>query len=315
MRLIWWLAGALLVGVIIYISLDIFRPGSTFSREADFAVEDTSAVSRVVLTRMVQGEARYQIDLRRTAGNAWQLNGEYPAFSPRVTQMLGVMHLLQVRERLAGQGQRTAQEILKTQHIRMDAFDGETPLKTYLIGTQTSDGKGTVMKMLNADEAFVVEVPGFQGYVNAYFPMSKALWRENKLADIEATRLQRINVSYRDSLKEHLEFIRNAQGLQATFEDGDSTKQADYLAQFQGTMYAETFATEEYPGLLEKLKESPADVIIYLQYTDQREQEIHLYERAENPNNFFCWTTGSEELLTVQHFVIDPYLQEPKDLQ
>lgn len=315
MRTTWGLLGLLLVAGGIYLWRYYGQEGATYGSAANFAIADTSQISRVVLTRMVHGEAKQQIDLTRGADQAWTVNYQYPAFKPRVTRMLAVMHLMQVRERLTEQGQHSAQSILATQHIQLDAFDQEELVRSYMIGTQTSDAKGTVMKLRQVDEAFVMELPGFQGYLNAYFPLELNFWRENRLAIIDAAQLASFEITYADSTKQPLRFQQDATGLLPVFEEADTAKVKAYVSQFEGALYAETFATGAFPGQLPALKEKAPDVQIAINYLHAPPSIIHLYTRPDNPNNYFAWIAGDSELLTVQHFVIDPFLKTPQDFR
>lgn len=287
------------------------------ARDTAFATADTAAIARIVLTRYAEGEATARVQLDRSA-TGWTLNGRYPAFLPKVRQVLKVLHLVQVQEVLYDQGVTTAERLLDVMHTRIELFDqGGKPIKTLLLGTQTKDARGSLMKIEGAGQPYVVELPGLQGYINASFPLDTTIWRENLLFIADSARLQEVAITYADAAASFV-LRRPAPGAAWRFtgreQAPDSAQLAAYLAAFTGRVYAESFATANYPGLKEKLETQPPDIVFTVSYFDGDSRRIVLYDRTDNLNSLFGWVAGQAELLTIQHFVFDKYLVKPGDL-
>ncbi|RMG65552.1 MAG: hypothetical protein D6722_15835 [Bacteroidetes bacterium] len=285
--------------------------------EVAFAVEDTAAISRIVLTRYVQGEAvaRVQLDRNETG---WTLDGKYAAFLPRVRQMLKALHLLHLKEVLHDQGLETAGRLLETVHTRVQLYDeAGKRIKTLRVGTQTKDARGTLMQIEGADQPYVVELPGLQGYVNAYFPMETDLWRENLLFIADSARIQELAISYPDASSSFV-LRRPAPGAAWRFvgreQAPDTARLAAYFASFTGRVYAESFAEANYPGMMAKLQTQDPDIVFSVSYFEGETRRLRLYDRSDNLNGFFGWIEGEDELLTIQHFVFDKYLIQAADL-
>ena len=287
------------------------------AREVAFAVADTGAVHRIVLTRMVEGEATARVQLDRQP-EGWTLDQRYPAFLPRVRQMLKALHGLHVQEVLYDQGVVTAGRLLDAVHTRIELYDERgKPLKTLLLGTQTKDARGTLMQLVGASKPYIVELPGLQGYVNAYFPLETSIWRENLLFVADSARVQELAISYADPAASFV-LRRSAPGAAWRFtgrEDRpDSSRVAAYFAAYTGRVYAESFASETYPGLFDRLQTQTPDITFTVSYFGGDSRRIVLFDRTDNPNGFFGWVEGADELLTIQHFVFDKYLVQPGDL-
>lgn len=287
------------------------KEGSTFSSgESNFNVEDTTSLNKITLTRVVQGEEKLQLILEKEGGN-WQVNDRFEAFQPRVDQLLEVLTKMKIRESLNASTKATALKFFHALHTRLDIYQDGKKVKSILIGTQTKDAKGTLMMLAGTQSPYVLEIPGLPGYLNVYFPMDLNEWRENLLFVADRSLISSIEIKY-DTLKGAKDVLLTEVNGQARSNVAIKKGKDLYLhRQFEskkGKVYGESFAGIGYPDMLRKLKSQTADVTFSLTYLDGSSRVIHLYTRSDNPNSYFAWIEGDEELITVQKFVIDPFL-------
>lgn len=282
--------------------------------DTNFSIEDTASVDQIYLTRVIKGEEKLQLRLKQQGDN-WEINEKYAAFQPRVIQLLSTVHRMRVREGLSEAAQASGLKFMDALHTRLDLYAKGKLIKSILVGTQTKDAKGTVMMLNGANTPYVLEIPGIQSYLNVYFPMELDIWRENLLFNGKRDLIKAIHIAY-DSLPE----VRNLDLLNLDQspipQDGGFHKSSSleaYLTLFKGKVFAETFATIPYPNKLGELKSRTADITFGIDYVDGSSRTVHLYNRPENLNNYFAWIEGQEELLTVQRFVMDKFLQEKAD--
>ncbi len=290
--------------------------GSSLDKsEIDFAIPDTAKITEVVMVKVVGGQDGEGIHLEK-AGDGWQVNGQYGAFRPHVEKFLHVLSQIRVRDVLPPKGQATAQDLLARGHTRVELFSEKGLVKSYLVGTEYKGGKGTLMKLEKADDAYIVELPGLQGYLNVYYSLDTGFWRENLLFRGALSYIRSVSVSYSKKTGSFELFRENEQGkwyLQGV-EQGINEQALDaYLAHFTGKVYGETFAGERFPDKLETLRAETPDVILSVEFFSGETEKVVLFERSDNPNSYFGWVEGKEELLTIQHFVIDKYLAQKSD--
>jgi hypothetical protein len=284
--------------------------------EIDFAIEDTARIQAIRLTRLVKGSPTAEVSLQRQADQSWQLNGKYPALQLKVNQLMKVLHLMQLKEVLQGEGIESANKILRTLHTRVEVSDQSGIFKTYLVGTETKDGTGTLMKLASAELPYIVEMPGLQGYLNASFPVDTAIWRENLLFPAQLERISSISISYPE-FAQSLTLSRSSQQgswqLLGSERPLDSLRLNAYLSLFQGKIYAETFASEFYPRKKAQLETEAPDILFEVGYFSGETRRIPLFTREDNLNNYFGWVEGKTDLLTIQRFVIDRFLRKRSD--
>ncbi|MDA3942167.1 MAG: DUF4340 domain-containing protein [Bacteroidetes bacterium] len=172
---------------------------------ADFSVSDTSSVTRVFLADMDSNQV-----LLERKGQHWQLNGVYKAQQNKVDQLLETMYRLRVRNPvpLASHDQVVARmaslgikvEVYQMVHRinlfdRIKLFPREKLTKVFYVGDVTRDNLGTYMLKEKAEQAFVMYIPGFRGFVMTRYTPIEDDWRDHiifneKLADIKSVKLE-----------------------------------------------------------------------------------------------------------------------------
>ncbi|MDX2245542.1 MAG: hypothetical protein SF052_02115 [Bacteroidia bacterium] len=308
------LAGTLIAALIFYYFFVYNRDVSSLdSDDISFAVKDTGAVKTIALTKVIEGEDIERIILDRRPNGTWQLDKKYPVFQPRINYLLKTMHLIHVKEKLVDEGIKTAQHILDLTHTRVEIYDEKGLVKAYLLGTEAKGSRGTLMKLENSRQPFIVELPGLQGFVNTHYTLDRTVWRENLLFDGHRDKIKNISLTYPEAGKSFRLQRESPEGTWQILgnETALHTKNLEkYLSQFDRKIYAESFAEEAYPGKLEELQGKTPSLSFSIGYFTGEIRTIHLFEREENPNNYFGWVEGVNELLTIQHFVFDKFREE-----
>jgi hypothetical protein len=279
--------------------------------EISFAIEDTSAVYSILLTQYERGSVTQSLGLYRQGDGTWSLNNEFPAFQPRINQLLRVMHLIHVKELLAEKGQESARQIIEITHTKVEAYDRDGDLiKSYYMSVEGKGGLGTLMQLEDASMPVMVEMPGLQGFVNAYYSLDPLFWRENLLFNADLKLIRSIEIQYPQTPEQSLTLLSQVSGLawEVAGLEVDSFRLAQYLEAYQGKIYAESFANQNYPDMYEELSEKSPDIRFVVNYRDDTQRSFVLFDRADNPNNYFGWVEGGNELLTIQNYVIDKFL-------
>jgi hypothetical protein len=311
MRTTLLLAGTLALGLVAYLLFFFDRDDTSLDpAEAGFAVEDTSTVHRIVMRSYRKDRMTQEVILQRQPDGDWLLNDLYPALRPRVQHLLKVMHRLEVREVLNQAGERTANQFFEVMRTEVEIMDqAGRYLKHYYVGSETPDARGTLMRMAESETPYVVEMPGLQGYVKASYALDPLLWRANRLFVADTARLQSLRLEYVGQPEDSWTLQRQSEGSWGLAEgEADPQRLNTLLSKFKGLVYAETFANNDYPGRQQQLAEQTPDLRLRAQYRDGSGREIVVYDRPDNPNNLFGWVVGEEELLTIQHVVLDPFL-------
>lgn len=297
------LIGILLLLVGLYFAIG--RGGTTLNEtESAFAVKDTAGIRKIILTEYLRDAPGDQVILTREAGG-WTVNKKYRALDLRVKQLLQTLYLVQVREPVNERARKNVFRSLKETHIRCEVELANGEEKLYFVGRSTTDGKGTMALLDRADDPYIIEIAGFEGYLTPRYSCRLDEWREKTLFDVRAENLKAVSVRY-PGADSSFALQKEGDGWRlATGEPVDTANLNIYLKQF-GKIQAQAFANERYPNGLDSLNKIPPPIVLTVQSDAGKSVELKLYPRTVD--NYFGVMTGSFELAIVQRYVIDKFL-------
>ena len=169
---------------------------SKAANAADFAIADTAAVDKIFIADKDGNQAL----LERSSGRYWKLNGTHLARKDAVDLLLKTFLRARV-QRPVPQGElSTVNRLLAGRGKKVEIYqDGETPVKTWYIGTSTQNHTGTYMVLADAngqlaEEPFIVHMEGFTGFLSTRFFTDEREWRYTGMFDYPGNSLRRVEV-------------------------------------------------------------------------------------------------------------------------
>ena len=169
---------------------------SKAANAADFAIADTAAVDKIFIADKDGNQAL----LERSSGRYWKLNGTYFARKDAVDLLLKTFLRARV-QRPVPQGElSTVNRLLAGGGKKVEIYQGgETPVKTWYIGTSTQNHTGTYMVLADAngqlaEEPFIVHMEGFTGFLSTRFFTDEREWRYTGMFDYPGNALRRVEV-------------------------------------------------------------------------------------------------------------------------
>ncbi len=169
---------------------------SKAANAADFTIADTAAVDKIFIADKDGNQAL----LERSSGRYWKLNGTHLARKDAVDLLLKTFLRARV-QRPVPQGElSTVNRLLAGRGKKVEIYQGgETPVKTWYIGTSTQNHTGTYMVLADAngqlaEEPFIVHMEGFTGFLSTRFFTDEREWRYTGMFDYPGNSLRRVEV-------------------------------------------------------------------------------------------------------------------------
>lgn len=163
---------------------------------ADFAVADTAAVDKI----FIADKDGKQALLERTADRYWKLNGTYFARKDAVDLLLKTFLRARVQRPVPKGELDNVNRLLAGRGKKVEIYQGgDTPVKTWYIGTSTQNHTGTYMVLADAngqiaEEPFIVHMEGFTGFLSTRFFTDVREWRYTGMFDYPGNSLRRIEI-------------------------------------------------------------------------------------------------------------------------
>lgn len=300
---------------------------------ADFAIEDTSSVTKIFITDK-SGESAL---LEREKGDVlWTLNGKYLAREDATRLLLKTFKRIRVKSPVPESAMETVLKIMAGSGKKVEIYKDyeDQPSKIYYVGTATPDHFGTYMILEipgegRSPEPYITHMEGFSGHLASRFFTDEMDWRYTGVFNYPNLGINEIDVRNHE---------QPAESFRIEYDSGNDIKLYHTMSNSYVPNY-DTAAVKNYMLLYKKvhaesfknyLTESQEDSLLNTvpAYTIRVEEKngaskkIDLYRKPgqEDPNlpeseqseydvNRMYGHIKGREIVIVQKFVFDPLLQ------
>lgn len=242
-----WLYFGILVilAVIAYFTLIRDNEGSYSKKDTAFAVEDTTAIGKILLTNL-KGDS---ILLEQNNGS-WTMNKDYRPRPDAIHNLLNTMVQLEVKMPVAKSMHNTVIKKIAGKRTHVEIFNSKgEKTKGFYIGDNTDQLNGTFMLMENSDHAFVVNIPGFAGFAATVFFTDETDWKSKNIFAYKPDVINQIDITYNNLRDSSFSIVRKADNTFELIGNNTINKPLNpeivsyYLKQF-GMLNAEYFILE-----------------------------------------------------------------------
>lgn len=320
---------ALLIGVaaFFYFRGDSDGPVAAHIEQRDFAVKDTSAITKIYLA----DTQNRTILLQREVGGPWNVNDYGWACQECVQLLLKTILMTKVKNPVPQTAFESVVKQISGKHVKVEIYtDGDKPEKIWYIGNPTKDHYGTYMlletpKNGKSTVPFITEVPGFNGYLSARFHTDLASWRYKGIFAFKHGSIDRFEFDMRDFPQQSFMAHRVAD-YKYTFQPlnqpavkmpYDSLRFGAYLKHFEN-IRCENFVTALEQSKIDSIIASPYLYRFTITNTAGETTELKVYQKPPRPENndsngdplpydpeFFYASLDGQTLMIIQNFVFE----------
>ncbi|MCP4438454.1 MAG: DUF4340 domain-containing protein [Aureispira sp.] len=166
---------------------------------SSFHIEDISIVGKIFIADRGGNQALLTLE-----GNTWMYtnmatNQKYRARPDAVRNLLETVKSIRARNPVPKPAVDNVVKTLAAISNKVEIYDKDGSLiKTYYVGKDADEGKGTHMIMEGAERPYIVDIPNFIGSVHTRYIVSEKDWRDKAVFRINPKNLEYIQLEYQD---------------------------------------------------------------------------------------------------------------------
>lgn len=300
----------------------------------DFAVKDTASINKI----FIADRNGNQILLKRQEDNSWILNDKYPPRPDMMKNLLEVIHSVSVKSRVPKSGFNNVIADLSAGGIKCEIYtkNSEKPSKVYYVGNQTADALGTFMMIENSSVPFVMELPGFNGYLTPWYPAAEGIWIDPIIFSYNPQQIRQVSINYpafpdrsfsleRKNNRFQLQII----STEKIYKDIDSVAVDNYLALFQRVYYevpADKFSQGRRDSLIQSTPLNEIEVenisnqsqLISIYPMPINETSLTVQDSLGNPlkydlDRMYGYLKAENKWVIIQHYSFDKLFRSGSD--
>ena len=307
---------------------------------ADFMVWDTASITKVYIADRMDHET-----LLERQGNGWILNNEFKAHPKKIDQLMYTLYRVRIRmpvsrsshdniiAQMASNSTKVEiYQVVPTINLfnKIKLFYKEKCTKVFYVGEATKDSSGTFMLREGADQAYIVNIPGFRGYISTRFSADPDEWRDHTIFHESLANIQSVTVEFCQEPERsfRVDNIGKHQYQLTGLTDNtpvpyDTLKVINLLASFGDLRFETLMNNLLTPSRLDSIKNTPVIHQITLVNKDGEVSSIKTFRKKVSANNaipyeersidldhMFALINDDHDMVLIQNYVFDKVLKD-----
>lgn len=172
--------------------------GTLDVHQMDFAVKDTASITKIHMA----DKTGKSITLTRASAGTWIVNDKFNARPDAIKILLNTMASVAVQSPVSVKAKDNIIKWMATGATLVEAYAGDQRIKMYYVGGETQDQLGTYMLLADpetgekAESPFIMEIPGFNGYLSTRYFTEEAEWRDRTVFRNSPMQIRSIRVEH-----------------------------------------------------------------------------------------------------------------------
>ena len=309
---------------------------------ADFMVWDTASVTRVYLADRMDHETLLE---RNADGSGWTLNKDYKAHPKKIDQLFYTLYKVRIRMPVSKASHDNVISQMASRSTKVEVyqivprinlfnkirlFPHEKCTKVFYVGESTQDNIGTYMLREGADQAYIVYIPGFQGYISTRFTADPDDWRDHTVFHETLANIQSASVEFGDDPTRsfRIDNIGHHQYQLTRLADNqvlpiDTLKVINFLSAFNDVRFESLINSITPQQRMDSILNSPflhritlvnkEGKEVSMKTYSKRRQTINLIpeeERAMDVDRMFAFVNNDRDFVLVQYYTFDKLLHD-----
>ena len=307
---------------------------------ADFQVWDTASITKVFLADRMDN-----VTLLERTENGWTLNTDYKAHPKKIEQLFYTLYKVRVRmpvsvashDNIITQMASRSTKVEIYQIVprinlfnKIKLFYHEKRTKVFYVGEATMDSGGTFMLREGSDQAYIVHIPGFRGYISTRFTADPDDWRDHTIFHESLANIQSLTIefggepmrSFRidNTGKHQYQLTRLGDGQVLPY---DTLKVINLLSSFSDIRFEALINNITPQQRMDSIRDSQFLHRITLVNKDGKEVSMRTYkkrvqrilsipeeEHAFDVDRMYAFVNDDRDFVLVQYYIFDKVLRD-----
>jgi hypothetical protein len=227
------------LGFGVYYSLFRHSDGLYSEKDANFTIVDTASIQRIF---MVQNDGQSVLLERSAIPGKWTVNKKYEAMSLQLYNLLTCLYKQTAFAPVSEKDHDRVIKLLAGISVKVEVYNKKgDKIRVFYVGGEGPNYHGSFMMMEGSSTPYLVEVPGFKGYLSPRFSTEVKDWRSRLVFNLKPDSIKSVKIDYEGEPlssfllkkdKEKIDVVLDPQ-MQGTVKNINKHRTDDYITFFE----------------------------------------------------------------------------------
>ena len=288
-----------LVSISILIGLTVKKENRQSFDPLMFAIKDTTTIQTVLITSNSTNE------IRRNNGK-WRLNDKFDADLNTVEVLKSILSQVKIKRPVAKMSKENIVADLQRTGKKVSIKYSDGSEFNFIAGGNSAKKDSYY---LLEDEAYLVEIPGYNNYISGIFELTENQWRDRVLFSSSWRSLQSLDIDYtREGEDLNIFFDQKFLAVKGVVKL-DTTSLMDYMNQFQYFQINDFLEEGRYKKYDSLSKTEPLALLSVRDIDKSKNRELQIFPLMKG-ESFYLLTDEKDEMMVIDSKRMDNLLSK-----
>lgn len=295
----------LLSGLAFYAMKEKEKASTLEISDTAFSVQDTASIDKI----FIASKFGWKTLLEKNNNGEWILNDKYRVNKMQLNILLKTLYWQRIKRPVHKGERETVIKNIATKGSKVEVFQNGELSKTFYVGGDVKDSKGTYFIMEGSENPFVLYMPNHTGFLSPRYVVKEENYRHTQIFGSSLKTFEEIKVQY--PLNPSVGFIiknENGNADLVGIDNYDQVALNNYVSSFKRIHITRYVEDEESIAIIDSLKASPPHVEIFVKDNSSAfSNSIKLYLREEDPDGMIGIANmeGDTRYVVVQKYIFN----------
>ena len=153
------------------------------------------------------------VTLTRKSSGDWSANGRYKVKPEGINTLLYTIKALEVRSPVGHNMYNNVMKLMASKSTKVEIYQHNKLVKTYYVGHPTMDNLGTFMYLEGSSVPFIMQIPGFNGFLSTRYYANEQEWRDKALLHCDPQQITHVLINDLSSPDSTIEIKKTSKPL------------------------------------------------------------------------------------------------------
>lgn len=164
----------------------------------NFQVLDTASITKIVIS----DKSPSSIELAKNTNNQWKINNVHNVRKNAINILLSTLASMEMKSFVPKAAEQNVLKNLTASGTQVKVYKKNKLVKHFYVGGEPQNLLGTYMMIHGSSKAFVVHIPGFNGFLSSRFFTDELLWKDRTFCNLPSNKIKSIRIDYSDNFNE-----------------------------------------------------------------------------------------------------------------
>jgi hypothetical protein len=169
-----------------------------------FAISNLDDIDKIFIS---ENKTKDFALLTKDPNNVWRINNRWVVNESRMRILLETFRDVRVKYEVPEEAKSTIMAQIAGTGVKTMIYNGNKLMKSYFVGTPTSDMLGTYIVESGSNNPIVVHIPGMNGFISSRYFTDSIEWRNKNIFNIPSRSISEIQVKWPNNPKNNYRIV------------------------------------------------------------------------------------------------------------